>query len=61
MDDSKIERMRERAQRMRRAASLSHDPQIIAILSKAAGEADADAAEMEAELGRQIEHLPPQT
>ena len=45
---------------MRRAAALSHNPEIIEILSQAAEEADADAAELEAELNRDIQQLPPQ-
>lgn len=60
MDDVKIERIRNRARQMRRAASLAHNSEIIEILSKAADEADADAAEMEAELNRQVQQLPPQ-
>jgi hypothetical protein len=49
---SKIERMRKRAQEMRHAASMSHNREIIELLSRAADEAEADAAEMEAELHR---------
>jgi hypothetical protein len=60
MDDSKIERMRERARQMRRAAAMSLNPEIHAILTSAADEADADAAEMEAELHRPAQQLPPQ-
>jgi len=60
MDDSKIIRMRERARQMRRAAALSHSAEIVEILSKAADEADADAAELETELRQQIQKLPPQ-
>jgi len=60
MDVSTIRRMRERAKQMRRAAALSHNPEIVEILSKAADEADADAAEMEAQLQRQVQPLPPQ-
>jgi len=43
------------------AAALSHNPEIIEILSQAAEEADADAAELEAELNRDIQQLPPQS
>ena len=60
MDDSKIERMRGRAREMRRAASMSHNPEIVAILTRAADEADADAAELEAALHRPPQQLPPQ-
>ena len=61
MDDSKIARMRERARQMRRAAAMSTNPEIHAILLAAANEADADAAEMEAERQRPTQELPPQT
>jgi hypothetical protein len=54
VDDSKIERMRMRAQQMRRAASMTHNPEIHDMLLKAADEADCDAAALEAE-----QHLPP--
>jgi F0F1-type ATP synthase membrane subunit b/b' len=60
MDDSHVERMRERARQMRRAASMSANQEIIAILSRAADEADADAAQLEAELRKQVQQLPPQ-
>jgi hypothetical protein len=60
VDDSKIRRMRGRARQMRRAASLSHNREIIDILTKAADEAEADAAELEAELHRPENKLPPQ-
>ena len=60
MDDSKIQRMRGRAQQMRRAAEMSHNPEIVEILTRAADEAEADAAELEAELQRSIQQLPPQ-
>jgi hypothetical protein len=60
MDDVRINRMRARAHQMRRAASLTHNPEIIEILSKAADEAEADAAAMEAELQRNFQQLPPQ-
>jgi DNA-directed RNA polymerase specialized sigma24 family protein len=61
MDNIKIDRMRERARQMRRAAAMSHNSEIIQILSMAADEAEADAAEMELELRRQIQDLPPQS
>lgn len=57
VDYSKIERMRNRAETMRRAASMSHNAEIVALLSRAAEEADADAAEMEAELQQQVQYL----
>jgi hypothetical protein len=60
MDDSHIARMRERARQMRRAASMSTNPEIIEILSKAADQAEADAAQLDAELHRQVQPLPPQ-
>jgi hypothetical protein len=46
---------------MRRAASLSHNAEIIRILSAAADEAEADAADMESDLQRKVQHSPPQT
>jgi hypothetical protein len=46
---------------MRRAAAMSHNSEIIQILSAAADEAEADATEMEMELRRQIQNLPPQS
>jgi hypothetical protein len=52
--------MRDRAQQMRRVADMAHDPRIIELLLKMADEADADAAELEAELSPQIQQLPPQ-
>ena len=53
--------MRDRARRMRRAASMTANGEIIDILTKAADEADADAAQLDAELHPQIEQqLPPQ-
>jgi hypothetical protein len=61
MDDSKIERIRGRAREMRRAASMSHHPEIIAMLRRAADEADADAAELEAEHRLPPQQLPPQS
>jgi hypothetical protein len=61
MEYSKIERMRKRAREMRHAASMSHNPEIVELLSRAADEAEADAAEIEAELQRQTQSLPPQT
>ncbi|MFL6741150.1 MAG: hypothetical protein ACJ8E3_05000 [Sphingomicrobium sp.] len=61
MDDSEVERMRERARQMRRAAGMTQNPEIIEILSKAANGADADAAALEAELDRPVPPLPPQT
>ena len=60
VDDSKIERMRGRARQMRRAASMTHNPEIHAILTKAADEAEADAAELEAALNQPPMPLPPQ-
>ena len=60
VDDSKIERMRGRARQMRRAASMTHNPEIHAILTKAADEAEADAAEIEAALNQPPMPLPPQ-
>jgi hypothetical protein len=60
MDDSAIRRMRERARQMRRAASMSTNPEIIEILTKAAAEAETDAAALEAELHRPTQQLPPQ-
>jgi hypothetical protein len=61
MDDSQVERMRERARQMRRAAGMTHNPEIIEILCKVAREADADAAALEAELQLQVQRLPSQT
>jgi len=52
--------MRDRARQMRRAASMSANPEIIEILSKAADQAEADAAQLDAELHRQVQPLPPQ-
>ena len=46
---------------MRRAASMSHNPEIIALLTGAADEAETDAAEMEAELRGQAQQLPGQS
>ena len=46
---------------MRRAASMTHNPEIYAMLMKAAEEADADAAEIEAALGQPPMPLPPQS
>jgi F0F1-type ATP synthase membrane subunit b/b' len=60
MDDSHISRMRDRARQMRRAASMTTNPEIIDILSKAADQADADASQLEAELHPQVQQLPPQ-
>ena len=60
MDDTKIARMRERARQMRRAASMSTNREIWDILTRAADEADADAAELEAALHRPPQPLPPQ-
>lgn len=45
---------------MRRAASMSHNPEILQILTKAADEAEADADQIEAEL-HPVQQLPPQT
>jgi len=45
---------------MRRAASMTTNPEIIEILSKAADQADADASQLEAELHQQVQQLPPQ-
>jgi hypothetical protein len=61
VDDSKIERMRDRARQMRRAALMTHNPEILAILLKAADEADADATELEAALDKPQMQLPPQS
>jgi hypothetical protein len=61
MDDSHISRMRDRARQMRRAASMTNNPEIIEILSKAADQADADASQLEAELHQQVQQLPPQS
>jgi hypothetical protein len=36
---------------------MSHNAEIVALLSRAAEEADADAAEMEAELQQQVQYL----
>ena len=60
MDDSHIARMRDRARQMRRAASMSTNPEIVELLTKAADQADADAAQLEAELHRQVQPMPPQ-
>lgn len=61
MDDSTVERMRNRARQMRRAASMAHNPEIFEILTKAADEAEADAAQIEAELNGPVQQLPPQS
>lgn len=61
VDDSTVERMRGRARQMRRAAMMTHSPEIYAMLTKAADEADADAAELEAELNQPPMPLPPQS
>ena len=54
--------MRRRAAQMRRAASLSHNREILELLTRAAAEAEADAAELEAELHPQMkQQLPPQS
>ena len=53
--------MRGRARQMRRAASMTHNPEIRAILTKAADEAEADAAEIEAALNQPPLPLPPQS
>jgi len=46
---------------MRRAAGMAHNPEIFDILSKAADEAEADAAQIEAELKGPVQQLPPQS
>lgn len=58
---SRIQRMRDRAEQMRRAAGLTHNQEIIDLLTRAADQAETDAAEMEAELQRSTQPLPPQT
>jgi hypothetical protein len=46
---------------MRRAAGMAHNPEIFEILARAADEADADAAAIEAELKGPAQQLPPQS
>lgn len=60
VDDSTISRMRNRAASMRRAAAMSHNDEIFELLMKAADEAEADAAQLEAELHQQRQPMPPQ-
>jgi hypothetical protein len=43
-----IERMRERSRQLRRMAGLAHDPRMIEMLLKMAGEIEADVARVEA-------------
>ena len=52
--------MRDRARRMRRAASMTTNPEIFDILTKAADEAEDDAAQLEAGLHPK-QQLPPQS
>jgi hypothetical protein len=61
MGDSQISRMRERARQMRRVAAMAHDAGMIEILLRMANEAEADADQLQAELGPRIQQLPPQT
>ena len=50
MDDPPIERMRARAKQLRRIAQMAHDPSMMEMLVKMAGEVEADADRLEAEL-----------
>jgi hypothetical protein len=59
MDDAHVERIRERARRMRRVAEMAHDPRMIEILLRMADEAESDADELDAQDQIQVP-LPPQ-
>ena len=50
MDDPPIERMRARAKQLRRIAQMTHDPSMMEMLVRMAGEVEADADRLEAEL-----------
>ena len=50
MDDPPIDRMRARARELRKIAGQAHDPDMIAMLLKMAGEVEVDADRLEAEL-----------
>lgn len=43
-----IERMRERSRQLRRMAGMAHDPKMIEMLLKMAGEIDSDVARVDA-------------
>ena len=48
MDRQLPQRMRDRAHQLRRMAGMAHDPRMIDIMTKMAGEIEADAARVEA-------------
>ena len=50
MDDPPIERMRARAKQLRRIAAMAHDRSMTDMLVRMAGEVEADADRLEAEL-----------
>jgi hypothetical protein len=50
MDHAPIQRMRERAQQLRRMAALAHDRSMIELMLKLADEVEADAARLETTL-----------
>jgi hypothetical protein len=56
MDDPLlIERMRSRARQLRRMSEMAHDPRIVEMLCKVAGEIEADVARLEAEAGAEAQ------
>lgn len=59
MDDSLVSRMRDRAKRLRKVATMAHDPEIIEIVLKAVAEIEADICKLENEGEPIIIHLEP--
>ncbi|HEX3422251.1 MAG TPA: hypothetical protein VHS33_02455 [Sphingomicrobium sp.] len=47
MDEKLIEHIRDRVQRIRKIASMAHDPEMIAMLLKLAEEGEADLRRLE--------------
>jgi len=54
-----LARAKDRLTRLRNVAAMSHNPEIVAAVSKIADELEADIAEVEAESGPTIIHLEP--
>jgi hypothetical protein len=54
MNDELVSRMRDRAARVRRIASMAHDPEMVAMLLQLAAEGDAEIAKLEAEQDQPI-------